>query len=314
MFFKLTHKKKQLPLFAPILNGFIIIAILLFTSSCEKEVHINLNPGEGKVVVEGRIELGEYPYVSLTQNMSFFSKIDLNTLEDLFIHDAHITVSDGQDSIVLKEYPFAYGDNTIYVYTIDSADALAQQFKGAYDKTYFLKIQLGDQVYTSQTTIPRGNGLDSLWAQMPDRPGEVDPEARMLYARYTDPDTLGNFIRYATKVNRGSFLTPFFSVSDDQIINGTSIPFRILPGYIPVDTIDRATYGFFMLGDTVTVQWSSIDKSTYDFWDKLEFAQAATGNPFAAPTAIPSNISNNALGIWAGYGHQYYSIVIKDDE
>lgn len=313
MFFKSSIKKNRIPFVFYVSNLFLLIAILFFVSSCEKEVHIDLNPGEGKVVVEGRIELGEYPYVSLTQNMSFFSKIDLNTLENLFIHDAHITVSDGQDSIILKEYAFPYGSNVIYIYTIDSADVFAQQFKGAYDKTYFLKIQLGNQVYTSQTTIPKGKGLDSLWVQMPDRPEETAPEARMLFAKYTDPDTLGNFIRYATKVNNSPFLTPFFSVSDDQIINGTSIPFRILPGYIPVDTIDRSTYGLFMLGDTVTIQWSSIDKSTYDFWDKLEFAQAATGNPFAAPTAIPSNISNRALGIWAGYGHQYYTIIIKDE-
>ena len=31
----------------------------------------------------------------------------------------------------------------------------------------------------------------------------------------------------------------------------------------------------------------------------------SNGSPFSSPVLIPSNISNGALGIWAGYGTWY---------
>lgn len=289
---------------------FLFLSSLALFSSCEKEVHINLKPGSEKVVVEGNIEAGLPPFIVLTKTIDFFSKIDLSILEDIFLHDAQITVSDGQRTINLKEYAFNNNNYTFYIYTIDSSDLSAFNFRGEYGKDYHLKITYQGKTYESTTSIPFGNGLDSLWVAPPDFPSEATVNSVTLYGQYSDPDTLGNKVRYFTKRNSGEFLAPFFSTLDDGIINGTTVPVRIYPGYVKTDTMNRETFGYFTKGDTVIVKWSSIDKDVFDFWRTLEFSATATGNPFAAPVEVSTNISGGALGVWAGYGSTYDTLVI----
>jgi hypothetical protein len=62
--------------------------VCLFYLSCEKEVDINLNTGEPKLVVDGQIETNNYPLVILTKSIGYFSKIDLSTLQNSFVHGA----------------------------------------------------------------------------------------------------------------------------------------------------------------------------------------------------------------------------------
>src|SRR5688500_7073078 len=87
-----------------ILISLVMLTISVYLFSCEKEVNFDLGTAAEKVVVEGTIETGLPPYVFLTKSIGFFSKIDLNTLSNSFIHGAKITVSDGVKSFVLKEY------------------------------------------------------------------------------------------------------------------------------------------------------------------------------------------------------------------
>jgi hypothetical protein len=46
----------------------------------------------------------------------------------------------------------------------------------------------------------------------------------------------------------------------------------------------------------------------YEFWRTYQFAINVIGNPFASPTNLPTNFSNGALGVWAGYGTSYIKI------
>lgn len=288
------------------------LLFILGFSSCEKEIHINLKPGSEKVVVEGNIEVGQPPFILLTKTIGFFSKIDENTLSDIFLHDAVITVSNNSQTVTLKEYQINFSGNPYYFYSIDSADAQAFNFKGAFGGTYNLKITYNGKDYTSVTSIPYCKPLDSLWALPPapeDMP-EGHPNSMLLYARYTDPDTLGNRVRYYTNRNREGFLTSLFSTYDDNIVNGTTVDFGISAGINKADSFDRATYGYFYKGDTVIVKWSSIDKSVFNFWQTLEYAGLSTGNPFASPVEVSTNISGGALGVWAGYGSTYDTLII----
>ena len=63
------------------------------------------------------------------------------------------------------------------------------------------------------------------------------------------------------------------------------------------------------LGDTVTVKWANIDSRTYDFYNTLE--NDGGGSPFSSPLRIKSNVTgDSAIGVWAGYGARYYTLVI----
>ena len=99
------------------------------------------------------------------------------------------------------------------------------------------------------------------------------------------------------------------SVFDDALINGTSFDFPLDRG---IDrNIDSTfnNYGYFNRGDTIIVKWSAIDKSHFDFWRTLEFELGSTGNPFASPVKVQSNVVGG-LGIWGGYSSSYDTLVV----
>lgn len=280
--------------------------------SCEKNVDFKLGEGATKVVVEGTIELGLPPIVRFSKSIGFFSAIDLQTFAESFLHDAEITVSDGSQTITLKEYPIVLDSFTYYVYSIDTANPNALNFRGESGKIYSLTIKYDGKVYESTTYLPAVTPLDSLWAEPPppEEAPEDYPNAMQLFARYTDPPEPGNKNRYFTSRNGGAFLPPIYSVSDDQIINGTSVDIRITAGFNKMDSLDRSTYGYFDKGDTVVVKWCAIDDNVFYFWRTLEFSYGTTGNPFAAPVEVSTNISNGALGVWQAYAVTYDTLII----
>lgn len=287
----------------------LLIAVAGFYS-CEKEVSFDLGPSAEKVVVEGTIESGLPPYVFLSKSIGFFSKVDLSTLGNSFLHDAVITVTEGSTSFTLKEYQYSNNGVSFFFYSVDTADFAARNFVGIMGKTYDLKIALAGKEYTATTFIPFVKPLDSLWAETPKEVNEDYPDLMQLFGSYTDPDTLGNRVRYYTRRNSEGYLPPYYSVYDDAIINGTRVQVQIDAGFNKMDTINRETFGFFSKGDTVLVKWSAIDKSVFDFWRTLEFSYGSTGNPFATPVSVTSNISGGALGVWAGYGASTLTCII----
>ncbi len=285
------------------------IAFIFF--SCEREVNFNLGEATQKVVIEGGIENGSYPLVRLSKSIGFFSKIDLQTLSEAFLHDAEISVSDGTNTVYLKEYEIEFNNIKAYFYTIDTSHLPSLGFMGEIGKTYTLKVTYNNETYESVTSIPGLIPLDSLWAEEPTSfVPDSNMNQRILKAQYSDPDTFGNYARYFTSRNGEAFSAPYYSVFDDLIVNGTTVQIELTAGYNRMDSIDANTFGYFFKGDTVVVKWSSIDKGVFDFWRTLEFSSGSIGNPFATPVQITTNITNGALGVWAGYGVSYDTLII----
>jgi len=289
------------------------IALVFFFSSCEKEVHINLNTGAPKLVVDGQIETNGYPVVILTKSIGYFSKVDLSTLENSFVHGAIVKVSDGATEITLKEYSLdtgVNGTNRFYLYSIDTSDAASFSFKGVPEHYYSLTVTFEGKTYTSTTKIPNVRPIDSLWFRKPSGEPKVET-AMLMFVKFTDPDTPGNYLRYFTKTNSQLFLAPINSVFDDQIVNGTTIDsLSLAAGYNRTKEPNLDSLGFFFKGDTVTLRWCAIDKSVYNFFQTFEYATGTVGNPFAAPTNVQTNIKGGALGIWAGYGSRYTTAIV----
>ena len=303
----------------------IVRLLVLFTSlatfsACEKDIDVSLSEGEKQLVVEGVIESGQAPYVVLTKSIGFFDKIDLNKVE--FVKGALLRVDDltSGKGINLREYSIdsLVGGQTFSftVYAPDFNDPNASNFKGEFDHIYKLTINYDGREHVATTKIPRSAGLDSLWL---DPVVGKENEYAILRARYKDPDTSGNCVRILTKrqsmVKDGfpeDFFEPFSAVYDDNIINGLEVNLSLDMGFDrnrPSDSIDFQYVRYVKKGDTVTVQWSAIDKPVYRFYETLAFAEGSVGNPFASPTKVQSNVSNKAVGVWAGYGHYYFTII-----
>lgn len=296
----------------------IVLACIALITGCEKEVKINLATGTSQLVVNGLIETGRPPILALTRSIGYFAKIDLATLENSFVHNASVTVSDGTRQISLREYSIdtantvTNGINKVYFYTIDTAQPGALSFLGQVEHYYKLTVVIDGKTYESTTKIPNCKPIDSMVAEVPATPAINAPTARLLNIYYTDPDTPGNLIRYFTQRNSEPLYPGYNSVYDDQIINGvisSRIPLLIGFDRNTVQEINDST-GRIFPGDTILLKWCAIDRAVYNFYNTYEYSLGTVGNPFSSPINVKSNISNGALGIWAGYGPMYSKLIV----
>lgn len=286
-----------------------VLATILF-SSCEKNVHFDLNSADPLLVVDASIENNKPPLVVLSTSLDYFSEITPELLSKSFVHDAAVFISNGNHTQQLKEYTVSSGSNNIYYYSIDSAN-LGNAFLGVLETDYDLRIEVNNQVYTAKTSIPAlAKKMDSLWWKP--APANPDTNKAVVMARVTDPPGYGNYIRYFTSVDNGPFFPGLNSVFDDQVVDGTSYTITLEKGVNRNENIDLNDYSFFEKGDTVVVKFCNIDRATFDFWRTMEYNYQSIGNPFSSPTRVLGNISNNALGYFGGYAAQYISVIIPE--
>lgn len=285
------------------------LVILTFFTACEKAINIQPLSRNPLLVVDGTIEEGKPPFIVLSTSLNYFSTIDPKVLIASNVKDAKVTLSNGTDTIRLKEYRQSLGGNYYLSYYSSDTTNLETAIIGQQGKTYTLEIEHNNEKYLSVTTIPvAAKTVDSVWWKP--APFEEDTSKVVVMAKLTDPAGYGNYIRYFTKVNSGPFLPGAVSVFDDQFTDGTTYDYPIDQGIDRNNPPAVDDYGFFKRGDTVTAKLANIDKATFDFWRTLEFSYQSIGNPFSTPVKVLSNVDNGALGAFCGYRVQYKNIII----
>lgn len=283
---------------------FLVVVSFVFVS-CEKDINIELDPTQTRLVVDASIENNRPPIVFLTKSVDFFSKIDSAALAGSFVRNARVTIDDGSRKVVLMEDSLKSSEGaTLYYYST----ATSEVFLGRVGARYVLEIETMGSRYSANTTIPEiTRRIDSLWWEAV--PFAKDSNAVRVVLKATDRPGLGDYIRYYTRVGSAPFFPGFNSVFDDNIIDGITYT-------VPIDKgVDKNgqfsdTSNYFKRGDTVTLKLCNIDKQTFDFWRTYEFSFQSIGNPFSSPTRILSNISGGALGYFGGYGAQFRTIIV----
>ena len=274
--------------------------------SCEKDITIQLDPSMSRLVVDATIENGRPPMVFLSKSLDYFSKIDPAVLSSSFVRNAKVRISDGSTDVLLKEDSIKNSSGTKIFFYTTSGPSLS--FLGKLKSSYSIAIETEGKVYNATTTIPETNRrIDSLWWEKV--PSAKDSNRVRVVIRATDKPGLGDYIRFFTKVGQQPFLPGFNSVFDDQIIDGQQYTVPVDKGFDKNTQFSDST-SFFRRGDTVVIKLCNIDKQTYDFWRTSEFNFQSVGNPFSSPIRILSNISNDALGYFGGYGCQYRTLII----
>ncbi len=290
------------------MKKWLLLAGIVFLSSCEKNINFKLDDAPNVLAVDAQIENGKAPIVILTKTFSYFDTISRTILAGSFVHNATVTLSNGTQTQQLKEYTYpAGGGSNVYVYSIDSTNP-ATAFAGSLNSSYTLHIISEGKEYNGVTTIPSlAKKIDSLtWKKAPFAPDSSDI---VIDARITDPPGFGNYVRYFTRKNSGTFLPGQNSVFDDQVIDGSTYQLQVDPGVDFNKKIDFDS-NYFKRGDTITLRICNIDKASYTFWNTWEFALQSIGNPFAQPNKVIGNISNGALGAFYGYAAEYKTIIV----
>ncbi|OWY23925.1 DUF4249 domain-containing protein [Sphingobacteriales bacterium UPWRP_1] len=298
-------------------NILTLLVTAFILTNCEKEVTVDLPDPVEKIVVEGSIESGSPPFVTLNKNFPYFGTFTPADFAGNFVRNATVMVSDGSTSAQLdeicwselteeqKEFIAQFAGGALPDSIPDGFDFCVYTFfslnppiVGQPGKTYTLQITTAEgKELSAVTTIPQPVPLDSIWYEQNTDPDY--PNLYRIYARITDPDTLGNYYRYYTQRQTEPMYPGFRSVYDDLLINGLNVFFPLDRGIFKGADIDFQTYGYFEANDTVTVKWSTIDTHTYNFWRTLEFS-TNSGSPLGGSTQINHNI-NGGIGVWAGY-------------
>ena len=274
-----------------------LFAMLMLFSACEKNIEVDFPPGEQPYVVEGYIENGVVPIVSISRGVSFLKNISNEDFRDLFVTNADVAISiDGGAWIDLDVVDF--GGAVIYTNT---------SISGEVGKKYDLKVEVDGKIFTASTTILPSHPLDSITIKTAPGDKGIKDSLVELTAWFTDPIQKDNFFRMLTRKNSEFFFdVAFNSIYNDLLINGQQTSFTIFGGKQQLqnnDSADFSQYGYFKRGDTVYVKWASIDKAQFDFWDSFESQSGSFGNPFAPTVIINSNVKGEGvLGIWASYG------------
>ena len=103
-------------------------------------------------------------------------------------------------------------------------------------------------------------------------------------------------------------LTAWF---DDKFFNGQKFEFAYNRGELG-NNENQDDEGpeerYFKNGDTVVVQFVSLDRPNFYYFRALEDQWATNGSPFASPGNLPSNI-NGGLGVFSGYGSAYDTVI-----
>jgi hypothetical protein len=320
-----------------VLKRFILLCMLsIVLLACEKEITVDLPEAAEQIVVDGTIEQGQAPFVLLSTSRNPFSSNSLAGLEGFFLSGAEVRVSDGTSQITLDEIctgdlppsllsavAEATGFSPEFIQSVDicAYTVLDNSFLGEIGRTYRLEVDYEDKTLTSETKINELVVLDSLWFSIP----QGGDSLGFAYARLTDPDTVGNAYRWSAKrINRypswsahagevkdPSYIYPLGSTYDDEFFNGLSFEFAYFRGSFINSTKEddlNEERGFYKVGDTIAVRGSVIDRGVFKFVSAMEDQIGTQGSPFSTPVNLQGNI-DGGLGLWAGYGAVYDTII-----
>lgn len=298
----------------------LVFILLLFILGCTKSIDFQLPEVEQIIVVEAIVESGLPPRVVLTNTQGYFDTIDSNILNEIFVHDAVITLNDGSNDYALQEIEF----NGIYLYTSLEFGAMGQL-----GKTYSINIDINDKNIQATTKIPQSLLLDSIWFEK----YESYDSLGFIGTKFTDPDTLGNCYRwFAQRINTYKYnypppfdnvkgtvkdsrpLAPIGSSTDDKLFNGLSFEFafpRGEDGNFEGPDDEGIEEGFFKTGDTILIKSTTTTYPVYLYVRAMENAAVSNGGIFGSSGNLPYNVQGDGIGIFYGYGVSYDTLICE---
>lgn len=312
--------------FLSLASGLLFIVM----TACEEDINVNVPASKPSMVMEGRIEQGNLPFLLLTRDQPFFSAVSSEQLATLFIDSADVLITNFTDTVPMEPINLSdlpegveppSGSNlpiditqvneninlTVYV-------PLSRKIVGSTGSRYKILAET-DQFSASSTTrvIQPSANLDSVFFTTLDDPNQ-DTLVRVSIT-VDDPQGSPKYYRYFTKRNSQPFYAPLFgSVATDGAVDGREFDFPINRAYTRLasrETIENIT-PFFERGDTVTVKLCAIEQEVYNFWSTLEDDLRNRGSPFGSATRISSNVKGGR-GVFAGYSCDTASVIIPEN-
>jgi hypothetical protein len=263
-------------------NTIYILLLLTGLISCQKEIQIDLNSSDPKVVIQAEVTDQELPYT-----------VKINK-----------TVNFSESSI----YPPVEGALVIISDNAGNSDTLSEVTPGLYQspatkgipgREYKLTVVTNGNTFTAVSHMPAVVPLNYLAAiESNFGPPGNDTAYYFIVPHYTDPVGLGNCYRFFQflKNKRSKSINIF----NDNINDG-------LPNQRPVFDPDVEIH----LGDTVGIEMQCIDRSNYDYFYSLSQSSGNGPGGGATPANPVTNIQGGALGYFSAHTIEQKTIIVK---
>ncbi len=253
-------------------KNFTVISLLLL-SSCTKEINIDLNSSDAKIVIEGNIsnEVGPY-YVKLSKSVNFSES---NIYPP--ISNAIVVISDNVGTIdtLIEEVSGTYK---------------TQKTIGVPGNTYNLTVFIDGNKYTATSKMPIPVKLDSLKFGSFSGFGGDDSTYTVIPV-FRDPESYGNNYRFIQTVD--GELDKSYIIFNDNATNGIVNQRPIFSSDVDVRK-----------NSEVKVEMRCVDPETYLYFYSL--SQIAGNGPGGGttPSNPPTNITGDVMGIFSAYSTQ----------
>lgn len=241
--------------------------------SCQKVIDIELNPSSPQYVITGNITDQPGPYeVKITSSINFDQDNNFPA-----VNGAKVCITDQNVGIIDTLTEMAPGRYRTHV------------LEGVPGHTYKLMVSVGNETFSSVSTMPLPIALDSLYT----KPAAFG-DGTDIVAVYDDPVGRGNFYHLVLTVQDRPSREIY--LHNDKINNGARV------SHVLNNDADIRT------GDVITVQLQCIDAAVYDFYYSLDQALKQSSAVISNPK---TNIEGGAMGYFCAHTIRTKSFVFK---
>ena len=258
--------KKIMLLATVIISGLFI--------SCQEVITVDLEEGQNRLVVEGRIEKSK-------NADSGHQRINLSTTGDYFINNTTPRVSGASVSITDD-----HGQIVNFSENVDQA-GLYETFNllPEIGRTYTLSITYNGQTYRAVETLLPVAAIDSIY-QVFVAENTFDEAGIRIKIDYTDPANGTNYYYWEQFQDGDSKITPnpgtkWTIIGNDELYNGQ----RFI-GKIPNDEL------IYISGQKAIVRQIALSDYAYKYYFALFDQEGRRGGLSAPPAPIRGNIEN----------------------
>lgn len=262
----------------------ILILAVILPLSCTEVIPQGSTP---RLVVEGWIESGGHPMVTLTESLVVEMGKDITTgdLVESLAKWARVTVSDGDTTVILTGVVDA---NYFPPYVFSSS-----KLTGEVGKTYELRVEYKDYVASARTTIPEPVPLDTVYV------ATVSDSLCSVACGFTDPVKKGNYYKIFTKTEGVDthYHSSVLALLDGDPLQGYS-EIALFSTQRMMDLVGAPN---LFVGDNLWVKLCTMDREAFNFWKHYEVILYANMFNVESGTEMHGNVQG-ALGYWIGYG------------
>ncbi len=278
------------------LLSFSLLAVLLWQAcgSLEKEIDLELPEYQSQYVVECYLEPGQPFTLLLTRSFPYFKPFPselYDFVESTLINTATVRIHYAGKTFELENGLYI-NPQTKKLYNYAAPELVPADYENPFELDI---ITPEGRHITATTRILPVVPIDSIVVEFSE---SADSLARVLTYLTDPPGTDDYYRRMLHKGSLDSIPEQDFTTFDDFVDDG-----KLVFGT-----------GFdFMEGDTVISTIFHIDRAYFDFWESVQNAINANGNPFSQPSAIISNLQGdaNAIGIFTGLSYDRKIVRIR---